>query len=113
MSSQHLDVLLEATAQAATVLILTHNDPDPDAIASAVALRHLLVNLQHAHVKIAYRGIVGSTRTAGGHGSMAGGQVRLNSRDPEMLARQISQAVLAYFEISPEETSRSLLMGGG
>ena len=76
MSSQYLDALLEATARAKKVLILTHNNPDPDAVASAVALRHLLVNLQDAHVKI-------------------------------------SQAVLAYFKISPEEMSRSLLMGGG
>lgn len=75
MSNQYLDALLEATAQAEKILILTHNDPDPDAIASAVALRHLLVNLQDAHVKN-------------------------------------SQPVLAYCNISPEETSQSLLMGG-
>ncbi len=53
--------------------------------------------------------IIGALGTAGGHGSMAGGQVRLDGRDPEFLARQISQAVLTYFNISPEETSRSLL----
>jgi nanoRNase/pAp phosphatase (c-di-AMP/oligoRNAs hydrolase) len=53
--------------------------------------------------------IIGALGTAGGHGSMAGGQVRLDGRDPEMLARQISQSVLTYFNISPEETSRSLL----
>ena len=56
--------------------------------------------------------IRGAMGTAGGHGSMAGGQVRLDGRDPEILARQISQAVLAYFNISPEETSRSLLIEG-
>jgi nanoRNase/pAp phosphatase (c-di-AMP/oligoRNAs hydrolase) len=54
--------------------------------------------------------VINDLGTAGGHGSMAGGQVRLNNRDPEILANQISQAVLAYFNISPEETSRSLLI---
>jgi hypothetical protein len=43
---------------------------------------------------------------------MAGGQVRLDGRDPELLAQQLNEAVLAYFNISPEETSRSLLTGG-
>jgi nanoRNase/pAp phosphatase (c-di-AMP/oligoRNAs hydrolase) len=56
--------------------------------------------------------VINNLGTAGGHGSMAGGQVRLDGRDPEILARQISQAVLAYFNISPEETSRSLLIEG-
>ncbi|MGB3715789.1 MAG: DHH family phosphoesterase, partial [Candidatus Promineifilaceae bacterium] len=59
MSNKRLDHLLEATSHAERVLILTHNDPDPDAIGSAVALRHLLVNLRNARVEIAYRGIIG------------------------------------------------------
>jgi nanoRNase/pAp phosphatase (c-di-AMP/oligoRNAs hydrolase) len=59
MTSERVDTLLEATAGAERVLILTHNDPDPDAIGSAVALRHLLENTQDAPIKIAYRGIVG------------------------------------------------------
>jgi nanoRNase/pAp phosphatase (c-di-AMP/oligoRNAs hydrolase) len=53
--------------------------------------------------------IISNFGTAGGHGSMAGGQIRLDGRDPAILAHQLSQAVLAYFNISPEETSRSLL----
>lgn len=52
---------------------------------------------------------VGSIGTAGGHGNMAGGQVRLNGRDPEVVANQIIKAVLDYFNIDPEETRRSLL----
>jgi nanoRNase/pAp phosphatase (c-di-AMP/oligoRNAs hydrolase) len=59
MASKRLDVLLEATSDAERVLILTHNDPDPDAIGSAVALRHLLINRLDVTVKIAYRGIIG------------------------------------------------------
>jgi nanoRNase/pAp phosphatase (c-di-AMP/oligoRNAs hydrolase) len=41
------------------VLILPHNDPDPDAIASAVALRHLLAQRLDTVVHLAYRGIIG------------------------------------------------------
>jgi nanoRNase/pAp phosphatase (c-di-AMP/oligoRNAs hydrolase) len=54
--------------------------------------------------------IIGDLGTAGGHGRMAGGQVRLNGREPQVLARQMTSAVLAYFDISPEETSHSLLI---
>ena len=39
---ERLERLLEAVGGAEVVLILPHNDPDPDAIASGVALRHLL-----------------------------------------------------------------------
>ena len=34
--------LLQAVEGAGEILILPHNDPDPDAIASSVALCHLL-----------------------------------------------------------------------
>ncbi|HEX6383040.1 MAG TPA: bifunctional oligoribonuclease/PAP phosphatase NrnA [Anaerolineae bacterium] len=56
---EKLNRLLEAVASAHKVLILPHNDPDPDAIASAVALRHLLVQKSGVPVDIAYRGIIG------------------------------------------------------
>ena len=59
MSAEKLNALQEAVSGAERLLILTHNDPDPDAIGSAVALRHLLVNQTNVEVKIAYRGIIG------------------------------------------------------
>jgi len=59
MTTDRLDALLEVIDHAERVLILTHNDPDPDAIGSAVALRHLLLNQKNGEVKIAYRGIIG------------------------------------------------------
>ena len=65
--------------------------------------------LQHGDAGRLAQAIIRNLGTAGGHGSMAGGQVRLEGRDPEMLAFQISRAALSYFDISPEETSRSLL----
>jgi nanoRNase/pAp phosphatase (c-di-AMP/oligoRNAs hydrolase) len=51
--------LLEVAGETGAVLILPHNDPDPDAIASAVALKHLLESRLNAHVDIAYHGIIG------------------------------------------------------
>jgi nanoRNase/pAp phosphatase (c-di-AMP/oligoRNAs hydrolase) len=39
--ADELDRLLHAVAGARRVVILTHNDPDPDSIASALALRYL------------------------------------------------------------------------
>lgn len=55
------------------------------------------------------RAVIGELGTAGGHGSMAGGQVLLNGRDPQPLAEQISLAVFEYFHIDPDETCRALL----
>jgi nanoRNase/pAp phosphatase (c-di-AMP/oligoRNAs hydrolase) len=59
MSKERLDLLMEALSDANGVLILPHNDPDPDAIASAVALRHLLAARLNVQAQIVYRGIIG------------------------------------------------------
>lgn len=59
MSDQRIESLLNLAAAHKQVLILTHNDPDPDAIAAAVALRHLLVEWLEIAVRIGYRGIIG------------------------------------------------------
>jgi nanoRNase/pAp phosphatase (c-di-AMP/oligoRNAs hydrolase) len=56
---ERLDSLFKALAGANSVLILPHNDPDPDAIASAVALRHLLADRLSVSGQIAYEGIIG------------------------------------------------------
>ena len=58
-TQNRLDLLFEAEGDAGTILILPHNDPDPDAIASAVALRHLLMEALNVESTIAYQGIVG------------------------------------------------------
>lgn len=51
---------LRAAVEGATrLLILPHNDPDPDAIASSVALRWLLDEMWGVESHIAYRGIIG------------------------------------------------------
>jgi nanoRNase/pAp phosphatase (c-di-AMP/oligoRNAs hydrolase) len=51
--------LFEAVGDASNVLILPHNDPDPDAIASALAFRHLLTEKLGVEGHIAYKGIIG------------------------------------------------------
>jgi nanoRNase/pAp phosphatase (c-di-AMP/oligoRNAs hydrolase) len=54
-----LELLLAAVAGVASLLILPHNDPDPDAIASALALRHLLFKTANVVGHIGYEGIIG------------------------------------------------------
>lgn len=54
-----VESLLGVVRNAARVLILPHNDPDPDAIAGAVALDYVLRSARSMSVTIAYNGIVG------------------------------------------------------
>lgn len=56
---ERLQLLFKAMAGASSLLILPHNDPDPDAIASAVALRYLLAQKLGIEGVIAYQGIIG------------------------------------------------------
>jgi nanoRNase/pAp phosphatase (c-di-AMP/oligoRNAs hydrolase) len=59
MTPKRLEQLLQAIEGASSVLILPHNDPDPDAIASAIALRYLLAQVRGITSHIAYKGIIG------------------------------------------------------
>jgi nanoRNase/pAp phosphatase (c-di-AMP/oligoRNAs hydrolase) len=59
MSREQLELLLDAASGVGSTLILPHNDPDPDAIASAVALRYLLEQTAGIETRLAYRGIIG------------------------------------------------------
>ncbi len=59
MSQSRTEQLIEALAGQGPVLILPHTDPDPDAIASALALRFLLHSKAEVQAQVAYSGIVG------------------------------------------------------
>lgn len=52
--------LLRALAGAKTILVTTHMHPDPDALASSIAMRHLLrEKLPNARVDLSIRGTIG------------------------------------------------------
>jgi nanoRNase/pAp phosphatase (c-di-AMP/oligoRNAs hydrolase) len=59
MIQERLNQLIQAIGSSERVLILPHNNPDPDAIASAVALRYLLAEKFNVESHIAYQGIIG------------------------------------------------------
>jgi nanoRNase/pAp phosphatase (c-di-AMP/oligoRNAs hydrolase) len=59
MTPESVERLCQAAAGVDSLLILTHNNPDPDAVASAVALRELLLQLLRVDSPIAYHGVIG------------------------------------------------------
>jgi nanoRNase/pAp phosphatase (c-di-AMP/oligoRNAs hydrolase) len=59
MTHRRLDLLLQVMAHTEQLLILPHNDPDPDAIGAAVALQSLLSTKLGIRCRIAYKGIIG------------------------------------------------------
>jgi len=54
-----LHQLLETVKEKNKILILTHNNPDPDSLASAFTLKFILNKLLNLSVIVAYGGIVG------------------------------------------------------
>jgi nanoRNase/pAp phosphatase (c-di-AMP/oligoRNAs hydrolase) len=54
-----VSALFEVVKGARSALILTHDDPDPDAIASALALAYLLEQRQSLAATLAHGGIIG------------------------------------------------------
>jgi len=57
--TEAVPALLEAVKGAKSALILTHDDPDPDAIASGMALAYLLEQRLGLEATLAYGGIIG------------------------------------------------------
>ena len=55
----NLDEFEKKLSQCRQLLIIVHNNPDPDAIASAEALRFLVENRSGVKVSIAYGGYIG------------------------------------------------------
>ncbi len=59
MSKDRIEALFTTLTDVDTLLILPHNDPDPDAVAGAVALKYLLTQKTDINVHIVYQGIIG------------------------------------------------------
>ena len=57
--SDRLHQLMSLELRDGPLLILTHENPDPDSLSSAVALRHLLETERNVQCTVAYSGIVG------------------------------------------------------
>jgi nanoRNase/pAp phosphatase (c-di-AMP/oligoRNAs hydrolase) len=58
-AAEKLDRIVRLARGHRRALVLTHDNPDPDALASAVALAHLLEKLAGVRTLVAYGGIVG------------------------------------------------------
>ncbi len=58
-SGEAIDTLLKVAEGARSALIVTHDDPDPDAIASAMALAYLFEQRLELEAALAYGGIIG------------------------------------------------------
>jgi nanoRNase/pAp phosphatase (c-di-AMP/oligoRNAs hydrolase) len=54
-----LEQLLKVLDGHSKLLIIPHNDPDPDSIATSVALRHLVAELYGVEAQIKHHGLVG------------------------------------------------------
>jgi nanoRNase/pAp phosphatase (c-di-AMP/oligoRNAs hydrolase) len=59
MSQAKLEALLETLAGSRSVLILTHDNPDPDGLSSAACLRYIVSRHLGLKTRIGYGGIVG------------------------------------------------------
>ena len=62
--TQKLEHLLSAVKGKRTALILTHDNPDPDSLAAAVALEYLLERRAGIESRVAYGGIIGRSENA-------------------------------------------------
>lgn len=58
-SVEAVEALLQTLREFSSILIVTHDDPDPDSIASALALAYLLEQRQGMSTTLAYGGIIG------------------------------------------------------
>src|ERR1700690_4283332 len=54
-----LERLLSLKLDEGRLLILTHDNPDPDCLASSVAMRYLLAETRGIEATVAYSGIIG------------------------------------------------------
>jgi nanoRNase/pAp phosphatase (c-di-AMP/oligoRNAs hydrolase) len=91
MDQERLEALLNACAGATDVLILPHNDPDPDAVGSALALEYLLQQKAGIVGRVAYAGIIGRAENVA-------------------LVRYLGQPLHRLARVDPEETGQIALV---
>jgi nanoRNase/pAp phosphatase (c-di-AMP/oligoRNAs hydrolase) len=53
--------------------------------------------------------VVEGQGTAGGHGTMAGGQVPLQGQDPALVAEHLTQRALEHLQVTPEQAGQPLI----
>ena len=90
MSEGRVELLFDALAGVSDILILPHNNPDPDAIASAFALGILLTERLGIHSHIAYGGMIGRAENKAlvqylGHPLQPLAHLKLNETSPTIL----------------------------
>jgi nanoRNase/pAp phosphatase (c-di-AMP/oligoRNAs hydrolase) len=54
-----IDIILDAVSRKKRILILVHNNPDPDAMSAALGMKYILHKKLRKKVVIAYMGVVG------------------------------------------------------
>lgn len=87
MNPSRTEQLVEALQGHGSVLILPHTDPDPDAIAAALALRFLLQGKAEIQAQVAYSGIVGRAENQALVRYLGGSIKRLTGRRLEAAER--------------------------
>jgi len=101
-----LQFLAERKTTLSPLLILTHDFPDPDAIASAFALQHLAQSGFGIDSKIAYGGIVGRMENRAMVRTL---RIRMHRFHPVMLKRHANVALVdtqAVFKNNPFPSNR-------
>jgi len=91
---ERLEQLAAAVGQAREILILPHTDPDPDAIASALALRYLLAARLGLEGQIVYKGIVGRAENKALVQYKGNLILSIRTRDPRGGAGKLVQAIV-------------------
>lgn len=104
-SRRRLDQLLEAVNGASKVIALTHDNPDPDAIASAASLAHLLEATAGIHCSLGFGGIVGRAENRALIEELGRPFTRVESLD------LTSSALVALVDTQPRTGNNSLPAG--
>lgn len=79
---EKLEELLSLSLEGGELLIMTHDNPDPDSIASAVAMRELLRQRRGVEATVAYSGVVGRAENRALLSELDLGLVHIDEIDP-------------------------------